>query len=81
MLVHHGVCCKRCGSYVVIILVRTYICEWYMATLVVNNGHQKDMFLDEIGLRAHYMDTILGSIARTIGRIYVITSRERQSPL
>ena len=57
------------------------MCEWYMATLVVNNGHQKDMFSDEIGLHAYYIITILGSIASIVGRIYVITSRERKSPL
>jgi hypothetical protein len=28
----------------------TLIFEWYMARLVINNGHQNDMYYDEIGL-------------------------------
>ena len=35
------------------------------------NGHQKDMCLKEIGLRAQNMLTILGSIVNIIGGTYM----------
>ena len=47
-----------------------------MAWLGVKNGHQNDMWDNEIGLCAQIIDLVLGSIMTTIGRVYGIVSRE-----
>lgn len=46
--------------------------DWYIARLVVEYGHGKDICYDEIGLCALNIDTILSSIMNPIGRTYVI---------
>jgi hypothetical protein len=43
-----------------------------MASLVVKNGHQKDMCHDEIEPRPPNIFTILTSIVNAMGRTYVI---------
>ena len=43
---------KICGFYVVTLLNRTSEFEWYMARLVVKNGHYKNTCSDEIRLCA-----------------------------
>ena len=69
---------KVCGPYVVTLLSWIPKIEWYMARPGVKKRHQKDMWHDEIGLCAQYLDTILGSIVNvTIARAYVTTQRER----
>lgn len=42
--------------------------QWYVARLVVKNGHEKDMCTNEIGLFAQNKDAILVSIVNTMGR-------------
>ena len=42
--------------------------KWYVVMCGSKNGHKKYMYLKEIGLRAQYMMTILGSIVNIIGR-------------
>ena len=49
------------------------IFEWYVVWCGSKNGHQKDMRLKEIGLRAQNMITFLSSIGNQIGRIYTTT--------
>lgn len=44
-------------------------------------GHQKHIFLDEMGCMFNNIDTNLSSIANWNGRTYVFTSRERESLL
>jgi hypothetical protein len=44
---------------------------WYIARLVVEYGHRKEICYDEIELSAQSIDTILISIINTIGRTYV----------
>ena len=64
---------KTCGPYVVHLFDWAPIIEWYMARLVVTNGHENNAFYYEIGLHAQTMDTILDSIVNiTIGRAYVM---------
>lgn len=41
-----------------------------MVKFALKNGHQKDMFYDEIGLCAQSIDTIQGSVLGTIGKAY-----------
>ena len=41
-----------CGPYVVTLFTQTPILEWYMARLVLKNGHWNDMCYDEIQLCA-----------------------------
>ena len=43
------------------VLIWTPVFEWYVARCRSKNGHQKDMRIKEIGLRAQNMPTILGS--------------------
>ena len=49
----------------------TYVYEWYMAKLVIKNKHQNNTHSYEIGLCAQNLDTMQGSIVKTIGRAYV----------
>jgi hypothetical protein len=50
-----------------------------MVGFVVKNGHQKDMFYDEIGVCEQNIDTILHSLVNiTIGRVYVITLKRKR---
>ena len=51
---------KVCGPYAVTLLYRTPIFEWYMARLVVKNGHQNDTCYNAIGLCAQNLHTNLG---------------------
>ena len=46
---------------------RTSIFEWYVVRYASRNGRHKDVCLNEIGLCAHNMLTILGSIINIIG--------------
>ena len=51
------------------LLIQTPIFEWYMARLVITNGHANHACYKEIGQCAQNIDTILGSIVNiTIGR-------------
>ena len=58
--------------------MQTPMFEQYMTRLVIKIEHQKDICSDEIDLRAQNKDTILGSVLNSIGRAYVIASRERK---
>ena len=42
-----------------LLLIRHLILSWYMARLVVINGHSKDRCYNEIGLYAQNIDTNL----------------------
>jgi hypothetical protein len=67
---------------VVTVLHLISTCEWYLATLIVKNRHQKDISCHvKIGLCAQNVDTILGLILNTIGSAYVTTQRESESSL
>jgi hypothetical protein len=44
--------------------------EWYVVGVIVRTDTKKDMCLKEIGLRAQYMITILGSTFNMIGVIF-----------
>ena len=60
--------CKVCGPYVDTFLNRMPTFEYIlciMAQLLIKNGHQKDISYDEIGLCAHNLSIILGSILIT----------------
>jgi hypothetical protein len=52
-----------------------------MAKVLVKNQHQKDMCCDEIGLSAQNINTVLGAIVNTTGKVYVNMQRERKCPL
>lgn len=59
--------------YVVTVLNWTPTFEWYMTRFAVENGHQEDIFVNEIGLCAQNISIILGAkFVNTIGRAYVI---------
>ena len=62
----------------VTLLNGTLMSKWYMATLVVMDKSQKDMFHNEVGLCAHYRDTILGLLLHIIGRVYMLVKGERK---
>jgi hypothetical protein len=47
-------------------LNRTPIIEWYLVWCGFKNGHQEDMCLEEVGLHAPNMISILGSIVKII---------------
>jgi len=51
-----------------------------MARSIIENGHPIGTRYDEIELRAHNIDTILGSIINTIEEAYMNTEKERESP-
>jgi hypothetical protein len=55
--IHNFFYFKRCGPYVVNIHNWTLMLELYMARLV-NNGHQSDMYDNEIILYPQNMSTI-----------------------
>ena len=59
-LIHGKMCNKVFGPYVVTPLIWTPIYEWYMVTLAVKNGQQRDKCHDEIGLCAQNIDNTLG---------------------
>lgn len=70
---------KVCGPYVVTLLYLIPLVEWCMVGFVVKNGHQKDMFYNEIGVCEQNIDTILHSLVNiTIGRVYVITLKRKR---
>ena len=71
------VSCKACWPYVVIHLDRTPIFKWYMARLVVKNGHQNDTCYYEIGLHSQNIDTILGQHLTHLGGVYVIIKGDK----
>ena len=54
-------------------IIWTPIFEWSVVRCGSKNWHQKDMLLNDIGLRAHHMVTILGSIVKMVGRTYMTT--------
>ena len=60
----------RCGPYVDTLPKRTPIL-WYMGRLVIERGHQRDMYFL---LCAPIIGAILGSRANTVERAYVIIS-------
>ena len=62
----------------VILLNQTFTVEWYMARLVVKNGHQKDMCHNEGGVCAQNYYHHSRSSMKLGGPTYVITYRERQ---
>lgn len=51
----------------------TPIIEWFIVRCGSKNGYQKDMCLKVIGLCAHNILTILGSIVYMIGGTYMTT--------
>lgn len=61
--------------------LKKVICVVYMTKLVLENEQRNDMCCNEIGLRGHNIDIILGPIINTIGRIccYVIFWKEREN--
>ena len=65
---------KVSGPYVVIFLDLTSRYEWYVARLVVTNGHQKGMPCKGIRLCAQSVDFIsrFHTQPSTIGRVHVI---------
>ena len=77
--------CKRyaCLIYVVTLVNEsTHIRILYIYDKACSkDGHQRHMFYDEIGLRTQITDINLSSTFNTIGRVFVITSRERGSSL
>ena len=68
-------------SYVVTLLDRTTIFEWYMAKLVIEKEHSKDVWYDEIGLCAQNMNTFLSPIIHNIEGTCTITQREGELSL
>lgn len=56
------------GPCVVTLCDRIPPFEWYMARLVIKNGHQQDMCHYHVGLCAQYTSIILGSIVYANGR-------------
>lgn len=61
----------------VTLLNGTLMSKWYMDTLVVMDKSQKDMFHNEVGLCAHYRDTIIG-LLHIIERVYMLVKGERK---
>ena len=51
-----------------IAVVWTPICEWYVVRCQSKNEHQKDMCLEEVGLRTQYILIILESIVNIFGK-------------
>lgn len=62
-------------SYVIILLHRTLVFEWYMMMLVVENEHQDDTYHNEIGVCAQTIDIMIGLIANTLARTYIMNKR------
>lgn len=62
--------------YVDTLLNRTAIFEWSMASLVIKKGHEYNTCYIGIVPSAQNMWTVVGSIGNTIGRAYVITSKD-----
>ena len=62
-------------------LNRTPIFEWYMVRFGSKDGHQKDICLKEIGLRAQTIITVLGSVVNLLGGTYMTIERARESSL
>ena len=54
-------------------IIWTPIFEWHVVRWGSKNGHQKYMYLKEIGLRAQNMLTILGSLVNMIGVTFMTT--------
>ena len=61
-----------CGARVVTLYNWTLIAKSYVTMLVIKNGHQKDTCRNEIGLYVQNVDTILGWIVTTFGRVLEI---------
>ena len=69
---------NRCGTKVdvpnsSIAIIWTLVFEWYMVRCRSKNGHQKDMCLVEVELRAQNMLIILVSIINIIAETYMTT--------
>ena len=59
----------------------TPLFEWYVVRCGSKNWHQNDLYLNETGMRAQNMLTILGSLINVIDGAYMTTLSPRESSL